>query len=439
MPDIDMNRPLERSDTFLPFQMMHEAGPIENVRVVDVTRAAAVAVKPWVGRGLKNEADQAAVAAMRRMLNREIPVRGTVVIGEGERDKAPMLYIGEEVGIYRRLTPYELTKLELLDSVPEGMDPFLKLSREDLLDLGVFRDVRKRKIPEERWMTDEELRELGIPVVDIATDPLEGTTPAAYNLEGATTVMAMAERGTVLHAPDIYMEKLVVGPSAAGQVDLRAPVKENLEVIRRSLRRDSVHDLNIVVMNRGRNKALIDEIRSCGATVKLIEDCDMMRGIAAAIRGSQIHALFGIGAAPEGVLTAIAIKALGGEIQARLVSRNVNHRDIAAKDDAAEDTTNAFAFSQEEIARMKRMKVPEIEKVLEGEKIFHTEDLCSSKDFVFGATGVTTGDLLKGVIVFQAGGAITDSLKIGGSGIFHTIKTIYIKDKKRNPVRMPGS
>lgn len=424
--------------TFDPVEMMQETGPIENLRVVDVTRAAAVAVKPWIGRGDKKAADQAAVSAMRKMLNEEIPIRGTVVIGEGERDKAPMLYIGEEVGLFRRLTPYELVERELLEKVPDGAEPHKHLAREDLLDLGVFKDLKKKKIPEERWMTDEELTELGIPCVDIATDPLEGTTPAAYNLEGATTVMSMAQRGTTLHAPDIYMEKLVVGSNAAGHVDITAPVAKTIETLRDTLRRDSVHDINVVVMNRGRNKALISEIRRVGATVKLIEDCDMMRGIAAAIRGSQIHALMGIGAAPEGVLTAIAVKALGGEIQARLVSRSVNHKDAQAKDEAAVDYSNAFRFSEEEIRRMDRMKVSDLDAVRTGQKIFRTDDLCSAKDFVFGATGVTSGETLQGVVVFQGGGALTDSIKIGGSGIVHIIRSIYIKDKKRTPVRMIG-
>lgn len=424
--------------TFEPVEMMQSTGPIENVRVVDVTRAAAVAVRPWVGRGDKDSADKAAVAAMREMLNDEIHIRGTVVIGEGERDKAPMLYIGEEVGLYRRLTPKELVEMDLIEKIPDGVDSYERLTRENLVELGVFKDLRKKKIQEERWMSDSELKELGFPVVDIATDPLEGTTPSAYNLEGATTVMSMAERGTTLHAPDIYMEKLVVGSNAAGKVDIRNPVAKNLEILRECLRRDSVQDINICVMNRGRNKALTEEIRKCGATVKLIEDCDMMRGIATAIRGSQIHALMGIGAAPEGVLTAMAVKALGGEIQSRLVSRAVNHRDVKAKDEAAVDYSNAFAFSDKEIQRMEKMQVPDVAQVLKGEKIFRTEDLCSSRDYVFAATGVTTSELLAGVVVFQGGGALTETLKIGGSGIIHFIRSIYIKDKKRTPVRMFG-
>lgn len=423
---------------FDAIEMMREAGPVENIRVVDVTRAAAVAVKPWIGRGDKEAADRAAVEAMRRMLNEEIPIRGVVVIGEGERDKAPMLYIGEEVGMFRRLTFRELVERQILPEVPKGEDPHRPLPREDLVELGVLKTLRTRRIPEERWMTDDELRELGIPVVDVATDPLEGTTPTAYNIEGATTVMAMAERGTTLHAPDIYMEKLVVGPSAAGRVDLRAPVAETLEVLRDALKRDSVRDLNVVVMKRGRSNALVREIREAGATVKLIEDCDMMRGIATAIRGSQVHALMGIGAAPEGVLTAIAVKALGGEIQARLVSRNVNHKDIAAADNAATDHSNAFAFSEEEIRRMKEMKVPDLDAVIRGERIFTTEDLCAARDFVFGATGVTSSELLSGVVVFQGGGALTDSIKIGGSGIVHFIRSIYIRDKRKTPVRLHG-
>lgn len=423
---------------FIPIEMMRDTGPIENTRVIDVTRAAAVAVKPWVGRGDKNAADEAAVQTMRRMLNNELSIRGTIVIGEGERDDAPMLFIGEEVGMYRRLTPAELVESDLLDKVPDGVPGHMSLSREDLLEIGVFKRLRTKRIPEERWMTDEELSELGIPLVDIATDPIEGTNPAAYNLEGATTVMAVAEKGTLLHAPDLYMEKLVVGPSSAGRVDINAPVKKTIETLRATLGRESAHDINVVVMNRGRSRKLIEEIRASGATVKLIDDCDMIRGIASAVRGSQIHALMGIGAAPEGVLAAIAVKGLGGEIQARLVSKNVNHKNIAAKDGAADDATNAFKFDGEEVERMKRMKVPDLKGVISGKKVFTTHDLCSAKDYVFGVTGVTTGDLLQGVVVFQGGGALTHSMKIGGSGTVHMIKSIYIKDKQRTPVRMPG-
>ena len=427
---------MSKDQNFVPIDMMKNTGLIENVRVIDITRAAAVAIKPWVGRGEKNLADDAAVQTMRGMLNYEIPIRGTIVIGEGERDEAPMLYIGEEVGKYRRLTPKELVNEDILEKIPDGMHPFQFLTREDLVELSVLKELRKRRVNDERWMSDEELMELGIPVVDIATDPIEGTTPVAYNLEGATTVMAMAERGSLLHAPDLYMEKLVVGPSSAGRVDINAPVRETLEVLRSTLKRDSIRDINVCVMNRGRSTKLIEEIRAAGATVKLVEDCDMIRGIASAVRGSQIHALIGIGAAPEGVLNAIAVKALGGEIQARLISKNVNHRNIEQKDDAAIDASNAFKFDDDEVARMKRMQVPDLDGVLSGTKVFKTNDLCSANDYVFSATGVTTGDLLKGVVVFQGGGALTDTIKIGGSGTVHMVRTIYIKDKSRTPVRM---
>ncbi len=429
-------------DQSIPVEMMLKAGPIENLRAVDVTRTAAIAVRPWVGRGDKKSADAAAVHAMRRMLNDDIEIRGTVVIGEGERDEAPMLYIGEEVGKFRRLTVQELLEKGVLDRAPDGLHHYEKLTREMLVDLKVLNTLRKQKMPEERWMNDDELRELGICVVDIATDPLEGTTPAAYNNAGAVTVMAMAERGTVLHAPDMYMEKLCVGSNAVGVISINDSIEDRIRKLQRVLGRTSPHDINIAVMNRGRSLKLIEMIREVGATVKLIDDGDLMRGIASAIRGSQIHALMGIGAAPEGVLTAIAINALGGELQARLVSRNVNHTNVNENgelvgkgDEGAIDNRNAFRFSPDEKERMRRMKIPDVEKVLRGEKIFTASDLCSANDAVFCATGVTTGEVLKGVRVFP-GGAVTDSLKIGFSGIVHTLRSIYIKDKKKTPIRM---
>lgn len=439
--DYKLNENFEPTKT-IPEEMMLEAGPVENVRVVDVTRAAAVAVSPWVGRDDKESADSAAVVTMRRILNNDIQVRGTVVIGEGERDEAPMLYIGEEVGVFRRLTIAELISRSIIDSPPAGMSPLDKLDREMIIDMKALHPLRKQRVPEERWMTDEELRELGIPVIDIATDPLEGTTPAAYNNEGAVTVMALAERHTILHAPDIYMEKLVVGPSAAGKISIHDTIQTRIDKLQQAMRRTSPHHINIAVMARGRSKKLIEEIRRVGATVKLMEDGDMMRGIASAIRGSQIHALMGIGAAPEGVLTAIAITALGGEMQARLVSRNVNHTNVSEDgelfgkgNEQAIDNRNAFRFSREERGRMRAMGIADVELVLQGKKVFTDRDLCTSNDSVFAATGVTRGDVLKGVRVFP-GGAVTESIKIGSSGIVHMMKSIYIKDKKKTPLRM---
>ncbi len=424
-------------------EMLVETGIIEDVRVIDVTRAAAVAIRPWVGRGDKESADNAAVRTMRRILNNDIRIRGTVVIGEGERDEAPMLYIGEEVGRWRHLTPHELVERNILESIPEGMEPYTRLTREQLVDLKVLSALRKYHIPDERWMTDDELRELGYAVVDIATDPLEGTTPCALNNEGACAVMALAERGTLLHAPDMYMEKLVVGSHAAGDVSILDPVDVTIKKLQHAYRRSSPHDITIVVMDRPRSGKLIAEIRAAGAKVKLIEDGDMLRGIACAIRGSQLHALMGVGAAPEGVLKAIALDAIGGEIQARLVSRNVNHSNVdeggniigGKGDNAAPDLRSAFRFSPEEKARMKKMNLPDLDLILAGKKIFQTRDLCSAKDSVFAATGVTRTELLKGVSAFE-GGAITETIKIGSSGIVHMIKSIYLKDKKKTPLRM---
>src|SRR5919109_3942231 len=213
---------------------------------VRVTEAAAIAAHHWMGHGDNNAADKAAVEAMRRAMD-DIAFNGTIVIGEGERDEAPMLYIGEKVGR------------------GEG------------------------------------------PRVDIAVDPLEGTNLVAKGRANAIAVMAVSEPGGLLHAPDTYMEKLVVGPPAKGRVDLDRPVAENLRIIADSLSRE-VNDLTVVILDRPRHEKLIAEVRDAGARIKLIEDGDLMSALSVAIGGTGVHAVMGIGGAPEGVLAAAALR-----------------------------------------------------------------------------------------------------------------------------------
>ncbi len=219
-----------------------------------------------MGRGDREHADRMAVEAMRRVLDK-VAIAGRIVIGEGERDEAPMLYVGEE--------------------------------------LGAAHD--------------------GAPEVDIAVDPLEGTNLCATGSPGAVAVLAAAERGGLLHAPDVYMDKIVVGPTARGVVHLDAPVAENLRNIARAFERD-VNDLVVVILERDRHQQLIADVRSAGARIRLITDGDLSAGIAAAVRGTGVHAVMGTGGAPEGVITAAAMRCLGGEIQGRLRALNDKQR-----------------------------------------------------------------------------------------------------------------
>jgi fructose-1,6-bisphosphatase class II len=259
---------------------------------------------------------------MRRSLD-TIPIEGTIVIGEGERDQAPMLYIGEKVGLGR--------------NGADGM------------------------------------------TVDIAVDPLEGTNLCCTGGAGAITVLAAAEAGGLLHAPDCYMEKIVVGPAAKGAVDLDAPVKHNLKAIARRLQR-GVDDLVVVVLDRPRHLKLIADIREAGARIRLISDGDLSAGIAAAVAGTGVHAVMGSGGAPEGVLTAAALRCLNGEIQGRLV----------VKDDAQKD-------------RMQAMGIRDVKR------IYTTPELAPGKAVVFAASGVTDGNLLRGVR-FTGDGVNTHSI-----------------------------
>src|SRR5678809_705385 len=249
-----------------------------------VCEAAAIASARTMGQGDRKYSDHVAVEAMRETMD-TVPMRGRIVIGEGERDEAPMLYIGEEVGGGIGVGE------EMADSCPE---------------------------------------------VDIAVDPLEGTNLCALGANNAIAVLAAAERGGLLNAPDIYMDKIVVGPSCRGSVDIDAPVEENLKNIARRLGRD-IEDLTVICLERGRHKKLIDDVRAAGARIRLISDGDLSAGISAAVAGTNIHALMGIGGAPEGVITAAAMKCLNGCLLAKLVfdpeRLGVDKAKVPARDD----------------------------------------------------------------------------------------------------------
>jgi fructose-1,6-bisphosphatase II len=292
---------------------------LEMLRVVE---EAAVASARTMGMGDAEAADRAAVESMRRSMD-TVPMDGTIVIGEGERDEAPMLFIGEKVGT---------------------------------------RNGAKEPL-----------------AVDIAVDPLEGTNLCATGGAGAITVLAASEGGGLLHAPDCYMEKIVVGPAAKGAVELDAPVKHNLKAIARRLQR-GVDDLVVVVLDRPRHEKLIADIRAAGARIRLISDGDLSAGIAAAVAGTGVHAVMGSGGAPEGVLTAAALACLNGEIQGRLV----------VKDDKQKE-------------RMQAMGIQDVKKV------YSTRELAPGRHLVFAACGVTDGNLLQGVR-FTGDGVHTQSV-----------------------------
>jgi len=317
------------------------------LEMVRVTEAAAIASARFMGRGDRNGADQAATEAMRHTLD-DVEMHGTIVIGEGERDEAPMLYIGEEVG----------------------------------------------------------MAQPGQPEIDIAVDPLEGTNLVAMGLANAITVLAASERGGLLNAPDTYLEKLCVGPVAAGRVDIRLSPTENLRRIAEALGR-RVSDLTVVTLDRDRHAALIEEVRSTGARIKLISDGDLSAAISCAVSGTGVHAVMGIGGAPEGVLTAAALRCLGGEIQGRFRFRNDEER-------ARADSMGLAGGSDEQ-------------------RVYTTTDLAPGENLVFSATGVTEGDLLKGVRYF-GGGARTHSLVMGyQSKQVRFVDTVHMFDRDRPP------
>ena len=310
------------------------------LEMVRVTEAAALSSARLMGRGDNEKADQAAVDAMRRTLN-SISFDGTVVIGEGERDEAPMLYIGEKVG--------------------SGTGP----------------------------------------KVDIALDPLEGTTLTAKGEPNALAVIAIAEHGKFLHAPDTYMQKLAVGPAAKGAIDITKSPTWNLQEIARA-KECEIPDLTVIILERDRHNELIQECREAGARIRLIPDGDVAAGIATCWRETGIDVLMGVGGAPEGVIAAAAIRCVGGDMQGRLKPRN-----------------------QDEVARAAKMGITDINRV------YHIEDLAAGDDMMFAATGVTSGDFLKGVRFFSKHRAMTHSLVMRAhSRTIRRIESIHHLDTK---------
>ena len=288
---------------------------LEFLRVVE---QAAISAAHTMGLGDAHKADEAAVKAMRATMD-TVGMDGTIVIGEGERDEAPMLFIGEKVGAAQH----------------------------------------------------DNIR--AYPSVDIAVDPLEGTNLCATGQPNSIAVLAASEHGGLLHAPDLYMEKIIVGPSCKGAVELDAPVEDNLRSIAKRLDRD-LDDLVVIVLDRPRHKKLIDDIRASGARIRLIGDGDLSAGISAAVRGTGVHCVMGTGGAPEGVLTAAALRCLNGQILARLV-----------------------VDTPEKQERLEKMGVKD------AKRIYDTEDLAPGRRIIFAATGVTEGNLLRGVRYFGEG------------------------------------
>jgi len=319
---------------------------LEFVRVVE---EAAIASGHTMGFGDRHKSDQVATESMRSVMD-TVPMRGTIVIGEGERDEAPMLYIGEHVGAGWR-------------------------------DSAVF------------------------PEVDIAVDPLEGTNLCATGAPGAITVLAASEKGGLLNAPDCYMEKLVVGPSCKGAVDLDAPVAQNLEAVAKRLDR-KVKDLVVVVLDRPRHQKLIDDIRKAGARIRLISDGDLSAGIAAAVIGTGVHVVMGSGGAPEGVITAAAMRCLNGEILARLV---IDKPELEA--------------------RIEKMGIKD------KKRIYTARDLAPGNNLIFAATGVTDGALMKGVRFFGDGTRTSSIVMTRHSGKVRFVESIHLAKRPDVKVR----
>lgn len=308
------------------------------LELVRVTEAAALAAGRWMGRGDKNAADQAAVDAMRKVLS-TIAMDGVIVIGEGEKDQAPMLYNGERLG-----------------------------------------------------MADQ-------PKVDIAVDPIDGTRLTAEGNNGALSVVALAERGSMYHPHHlVYMDKIAVGPECRGVIDINAPPAENLQRIARALKRD-VNDLTVMILNRPRHADLIAAVRKAGARIRLISDGDVAGALATALPESGIDVLMGIGGSPEAVIAAAALKCLGGEIQCKPWPRDEDERRRA------------------------------IELGIDLDKVLTTDDLVQGDNVFFAATGITNGELLRGVRYF-GGGAITHSIVMRSrSGTLRMITATHRLDK----------
>jgi fructose-1,6-bisphosphatase class II len=311
---------------------------LELVRVVE---NAAIASARTMGQGERKLSDQVATEAMRSTMD-TVPMHGRIVIGEGERDEAPMLYIGEKVGA----------------EFPDGTH---------------------------------------VPEIDIAVDPLEGTNLCATGSPGAITVLAASEHGGLLHAPDCYMEKIIVGPSCKGAVHLDAPVEDNLKNIAKRLDRD-VEDLVVMVLERERHEKLIQDIRKAGARIKLIGDGDLSAGIASAVIGTGVHAVMGSGGAPEGVLTAAAMRCLNGYMQGRLI---INTPEL-----------------EQRIVKM---------GIKDKNRIYEAEDLAPGKQLIFAATGVTDGALLKGVRFFGEGTRTSSVVLTLNTGKVRFLESIHLE------------
>lgn len=314
------------------------------MEVVRVTEAAAIESAKWMGRGLKNEADEAATVSMRALFD-TIPMHGQVVIGEGEMDEAPMLYIGEELGLRN-----------------------------------------------------------GGPQVDIAVDPLEGTNIVAKGTNGAMTVLAIADRGNLLNAPDMYMDKIAVGPESKGKVDINASVTENLHAVAKA-KNKNISDVVAVLLDRPRHQHIVEEIREAGARIKFIQDGDVNAAISTAFDQTGIDIMFGIGGAPEGVIAAVALKCLGGDFQGKLVPE-----------------------TEEQRLRCEKMGV-EVDTVL------HLEDLVKGDDAIFAATAVTDSELLRGV-QYKGAYCLTHSVVMRAkTGTVRFIEGRHNMDKKPRYVK----
>lgn len=308
------------------------------LQFLSTVEKTALACSALMGRGDSMSADKAATEAMRQELN-TLPIDGKIVIGEGERDKAPMLFIGEKVG-------------------------------------------------------------RGGTRLDIAVDPLEGTTILSKGLPNAIAVLAASKENGLLHAPDIYMDKLIVSSQAKDEIDLDWTVEENIKAIAKAMKR-KVTDLTIIVLDRERHNNLIQEIRDTGARIKLIGDGDITAAIAVGVRGTGVHAVYGIGGAPEGVIAAAALKCLGGNIQGRFWPRN-----------------------DKEVNRAKKMGITDINKKLT------IDDLAAADDVLFAASGITSGDLLRGVSFFENGARTHSIIMSSTTKKIRFVDSIHITGKE---------
>lgn len=310
--------------------------------IVHLTEMAAVAAARTMGCGDREMSDRRAAETLRKEFAK-LKIRAKVVIGEGERDEAPMLFVGEELGNY----------------------------------------LNNEKLPQ----------------LDVAVDPLENTDAVAHGTSGAISALAVSEQGGLLNAPDVYMDKLIVGATARGAIDITRSPKENIKAIAAAYDRHA-EEITVAILDRDRHHALIEEVRATGARIKLIPDGDLSAGIAAAVRGTGVHAVMGIGGAPEGVLTAAALRCLNGEMQARLMAFNPDHE-----------------------KRLRQHGITDLERV------YHTEDLAAGERILFSATGVTNGDLLEGVRLFH-GGARTQTLVMGSASMkIRFVDTIHVFDR----------